>query len=83
MRVLSAACKDDDIESCNLPGGGNGFRCKGAKKCGPACKRGLVLTGGTHCAKPCKSNAQCPGGECGEGTCGPLCPSEGCPYLWE
>lgn len=72
----------DAPEFCELSGGrGMGVRC-GSGPCVPSCKKGLVLTGGTHCAKPCKSNADCPGGECDE-VCGPLCPSEGCPYRWE
>jgi hypothetical protein len=64
-------------------GGVTGHRCSPRDKCVSPCKRGLVLTGGTHCAKPCKADGECPGGWCEEGVCIPLCPSEGCPYRWE
>lgn len=70
-------------EFCDLPGGSMGARCKPTDPCTNTCKKGLVLYGGTHCAKPCKGPADCPGGTCEEDICGPLCPSEGCPYLWE
>jgi len=75
------ACESAEI--CTLEGGIPGARCKESDPCQNPCKKGLVLYGGTHCAKPCKTNADCPGGDCGEGVCGPLCPSEGCPYRWE
>ncbi|MCC6524340.1 MAG: hypothetical protein IT373_16900 [Polyangiaceae bacterium] len=73
----------DSYEFCDLPGGVMGGRCKPSDPCQSPCKKGLVLTGGTHCAKPCKVPADCPGGECSDGVCTPLCPAEGCPYLWE
>jgi len=68
---------------CELPGGGAGVRCTEKDPCRNPCKPPLILYGGTHCAKPCKSAAECPGGECETGVCAPLCPSEGCPYRWE
>jgi hypothetical protein len=72
----------DSPELCDA-GGSAGFRCSAKERCQPACKRGLVLYGGTHCAKPCKGDAECPGGWCETDICVPLCPSEGCPYRWE
>jgi len=66
-----------------MPDDFGGFRCKPSDPCRNTCKKGLVLFGGTHCAKPCKNAADCPGGSCDNGVCGPLCPSEGCPYRWE
>jgi len=77
----SPAC--ENAAFCQLPGGATGLRCKDSEPCRNPCKPGHVLFGGTHCAKPCRSNADCPGGECTTGVCGPLCPSEGCPYRWE
>ena len=76
------ACKAPD-ESCTTADGEMGFRCSAKHECKPMCKRGLAAYGGTHCAKKCKTNAECPGGTCEEGFCVPLCPSEGCPYRWE
>lgn len=73
----------DAPEFCAMPGDFGGFRCKPSDPCTSSCKKGLALYGGTHCAKPCKSAADCPGGSCDSGVCGPLCPSEGCPYRWE
>jgi hypothetical protein len=77
------ALKCDDPALCVTPTRGAGQRCKEGDPCLPVCKIGLVLAGGTHCAKPCKTNKDCPKGECDGTTCGPLCPAEGCPYLWE
>lgn len=68
---------------CKTARGEFGWRCPDGP-CRPACKPGLRLFGGTDCAKPCKSDRDCPGGgECMQGACIPVCPSEGCPYLWE
>lgn len=75
-------CKDPK-DNCTTAEGEMGFRCGPSDKCLSMCKRGLVVYGGTHCAKPCKADAECPGGSCAEGVCVPLCPSEGCPYRWE
>jgi hypothetical protein len=75
------ACEEPDF--CLMPDDFGGFRCKSSDPCRSTCKKGLALFGGTHCAKPCKSAADCPGGSCDNGVCGPLCPSEGCPYRWE
>lgn len=75
-------CKDPQ-DNCTTADGQVGFRCSAKDKCLPMCKRGLVAYGGTHCAKPCKSDGDCPGGWCSEDVCLPLCPSEGCPYRWE
>jgi len=66
---------------CTLPSGQAGLECGG--KCYNPCKPTHGLYGGTHCAKICKDNAECPGGECADNYCTPLCPAEGCPYPWE
>lgn len=58
-----------------------GIDCNG--KCENPCKPTQTLYGGTHCAKPCTKAEECPGGECSEGFCFPICPAEGCPYPWE
>jgi hypothetical protein len=72
---------------CRTADGRDGFHVRGDNHCYPWCKVGLVLYGGTHCVKPCASSADCPGGQCAREEspplCGPLCPSEGCPYPWE
>jgi hypothetical protein len=74
----------DDTEMCPLRGNeGIKFRCKPNGPCKRPCKRGHRLFGGTDCAKPCKQSSDCPGGECAQGACIPLCPSEGCPYRWD
>jgi hypothetical protein len=73
----------DSMEVCTTADGKTGTRCKPSDPCRNPCKKGLELYGGTHCAKPCQTAAQCPGGECLEDFCVPLCPSEGCPYAWE
>jgi hypothetical protein len=70
-------------EMCRTPDRLDGLRCEAADPCTVPCKPGLILYGGTHCAKPCRAMADCPGGECSAGVCGPLCPTEGCPYRWE
>jgi hypothetical protein len=75
-----------EYTSCELPQGRMGRTCGG--KCVNPCKKGLFLLAATSCVKACSSDADCPGGGCWTGTgtpsfCGPLCPSEGCPYLWE
>jgi hypothetical protein len=72
-----------DPEFCTVSGDYGGFRCSPSSPCQSPCKKGLVLFGGTHCAKPCEKESQCPGGHCENGICAPLCPSEGCPYRWE
>lgn len=66
---------------CETKNQGMGYGCPDA--CIKACPGRLVLVGGTHCGKPCKSDRDCPGGGPGacEGVCQPLCPN-GCPYLW-
>jgi hypothetical protein len=68
---------------CDLPGARTGIRCKPTDVCVSPCKDDLALVGGTHCAKVCWKNDDCPAGACTEGVCTPLCPSEGCPYRWE
>ena len=73
----------DDSELCTMPGGDPGFRCGAKGTCRRACKRGHVLFGGTHCAKKCTGASDCPGGQCADRVCTPLCPSEGCPYRWD
>jgi hypothetical protein len=70
-------------ENCTTADGQQGFRCSSRDPCRAMCKRGLVVYGGTHCAKACERAEDCPGGSCSEGVCVPLCPSEGCPYRWE
>jgi hypothetical protein len=71
------------VEGCSMPDGRAGFRCERCGPCYPWCKAGLDLSGGTHCVKSCSTSVDCPGGKCIEGACGPVCPSEGCPYPWE
>lgn len=76
---------------CRLLDGRPGRVDEAAKLCAPQCKIGLLQVGGTDCVKPCKTQADCPGGKCmtdgPDNTfrfCGPsVCPSEGCPYPWE
>jgi hypothetical protein len=74
-------------DGCRTADGRDGFHVDGDSRCYPWCKIGLVLYGGTHCVKPCASNADCPGSQCAREEdpplCGPICPSEGCPYPWE
>jgi hypothetical protein len=79
---------------CKTEDGETGQRCDADQICasdGMICPEGLVMYGGTNCVKTCKKAADCPKGECamdegmekGVGICAPICPSEGCPYLWE
>ena len=74
---------------CTTSDDRQGYQVEGDPRCYPWCKRGLVLYGGTNCAKPCRTNGDCPGGWCerdqpsNPGVCAPVCPSEGCPYPWE
>ncbi len=73
-----AACSEEGA-FCQLANGKNGF-CKQGR-CTNPCAPGKFLYGGTHCAKACTGPADCPGGECSDGVCGPLCPPA-CPYKW-
>lgn len=80
VHFCSVAANDGNL--CERPGGG---QCRDGK-CEPACDAGLVLVGGTHCAKPCRTQADCPGGTCnndplGSQVCEPMCPPK-CPYKW-
>lgn len=74
-------------DACVLPNNVTGHMCEG--KCVNPCGRGKVLVGGTHCAKQCWADADCPGFGCWKGgglpyVCNaPLCPSNGCPYPWD
>ncbi len=81
-----APCQFNINAPCKTAGGNNGFLCKPGGRCYPFCTKGLSLFYGTDCAKPCRTNADCPGGSCsdltGEGSCAPVCPSEGCPTPW-
>lgn len=86
-RPIELACQGGGKPSkCKTDEGDDGQRCKTSDEClqtNLICPSGLVMYGGTHCAKQCKTASDCPKGECSEEICGPLCPSEGCPYLWE
>jgi hypothetical protein len=71
---------------CKTAEGEDGQRCEASDDCTRSdfiCPSGRIMYGGTHCAKACSKPADCPQGTCEEGICGPLCPSEGCPYFWE
>jgi hypothetical protein len=76
-------CAEPSFEPCDTPDGAFGRLCNG--KCVNACKPGHVTVGGTHCAKVCRSNADCGGYGCMKSdgppyTCGGLCPGRFCPY---
>lgn len=82
------ACREQNQETCLTKSEEPGQICDGV--CVGYCKEGLILVGGTHCAKPCKSDRDCGGtrNACWKDDgppyfCGMLCPSEGCPYLYE
>jgi len=75
-------CRDgSEPGSCTTKKGQAGWGCP--EQCEKACRGRLILTGGTHCAKPCRSDRDCPKGSCNTDHCSPLCPMEGCPYLWD
>lgn len=74
-------------ETCRADSGDYGRRCPGDTACVALCPSGQRLLGGTHCVRPCRTDADCPAGYCREGGgfkhCSGLCPSAGCPYLYD
>lgn len=76
-------CAESSFEPCDTREGAFGRRCNG--KCVNVCKPGHVTVGGTHCAKLCRSDADCGGFGCVKSdgppyTCAGLCPGRSCPY---
>jgi hypothetical protein len=72
-----------NVLDCELSDGHVGARCAKTDPCVNPCKPGLFQSANGDCAKPCKSAADCPGGTCDAGFCGPTCPSTACPYPWD
>ena len=68
------------LRDCPLADGHTGAQCKKSDPCINPCKPGLFQAKSGDCAKPCTTNADCPGGHCDDGFCGP---TNAQPYPWE
>ena len=75
-------------KGCDLPNGDPGRRCRADEPCMSFCGPGMRLLYGTHCVRPCRDDSDCPGHHCQTDEapfpfCAGLCPSTGCPYLYD